>query len=63
MGPRGMRMEIGEGLTMRNVKVCTVHLVRMIKSRRLRWADHVARMEEDRRAFNILKGKQIFTKI
>ena len=29
----------------------------MIKSRRLRWAWHVARMEEDRSAFKILTGK------
>ena len=29
----------------------------MIKSRRLRWAGHVARMEEGRSDFNILKGK------
>ena len=29
-------------------------LVWVIKSRRLRWAGHVARMEEDRSAFKIL---------
>ena len=29
----------------------------MIKSRRLRWAGHVARMEEGRRVFKILTGK------
>ena len=29
----------------------------MIKSRRLRWARHVARMEEGRSAFKILTGK------
>ena len=29
----------------------------MIKSRRLRWAGHVARMEEVRSAFKILTGK------
>ena len=29
----------------------------MIKSRRLRWAGHVARMEKGRSAFNILTGK------
>ena len=29
----------------------------MIKSRRLRWAGHVARMEEGRSAFKILTGK------
>ena len=34
-------------------------MVRMIKSRRLRWASHVARMEECRSAFKILSGKPI----
>ena len=29
----------------------------MIKSRRLRWAGYVARMEEGRSAFKILTGK------
>ena len=29
----------------------------MIKSRRLRWAGHVARMEEGRSAFKIFTGK------
>ena len=29
----------------------------MIKSRRLRWEGHVARMEEGRSAFKILTGK------
>ena len=29
----------------------------MIKSRRMRWAGHVARMEEGRSAFKILTGK------
>ena len=29
----------------------------MIKSRRFRWAGHVARMEEGRSAFKILKGR------
>ena len=37
--------------------MCTVHLiVRMIKSRRLRWVGHVARMEDGWNAFNILTG-------
>ena len=31
----------------------------MFKSRRLRWAGHVARMEEGRFAFKILTGKPI----
>ena len=34
-------------------------IVRVIKFRRLRWAGHVARMEEDRSAFKILTGKPI----
>ena len=33
------------------------NIVRVIKSRRLRWAEHVARMEESRSAFKILTGK------
>ena len=33
------------------------NIVRVIKSRRLRWAGHVARMEEGRSSFEILTGK------
>ena len=33
------------------------NIVRVIKSRRLRWAGHVARVEEGRSAFKILTGK------
>ena len=33
------------------------NIVRVIKSIRLRWAEHVARMEEGRSAFKILTGK------
>ena len=33
------------------------NIVRVIKSRRLRWAGHVARMEEGRNAFKILTGE------
>ena len=57
MGPRGMRMGSGEGSTMRNIIVCTVlRIYSVIKSRRLRWAGYVARMEEGRSAFKILTG-------
>ena len=57
MVPRGIRMMNGEGSTVRNVIVCTVHLiVRLIKSRKLRWAGNVARMEKGRSPFKILKG-------
>ena len=33
------------------------NIVRVIKSRRLRWAGHIARMEEGRSAFKILTRK------
>ena len=33
------------------------NIVRVIKSRRLRWAGHVARMEESRSAFKMLTGR------
>ena len=45
---------------MRNLKMYIVHLIyllKMINFRSLRLAGHVARMEEDRRAFKILASK------
>ena len=33
------------------------YIVRVIKSRRFRWAGYVARMEEGRSAFKMLTGK------
>ena len=49
-------MGSGNGSTMRNFIACNVRLiiVGVIKSRRLRWAGHVARVEEGRSAFKIL---------
>ena len=47
-------MASGESTTMRNFIVCTV-----IKSNRLRWAGHVARMEKDKGAFKILTSTPI----
>ena len=35
---------------------CSPNIIRVIKSRRLRWAGHVARMEVGRSAFKILTG-------
>ena len=35
----------------------SLNIVRVIKSKRLRWACHIARMEEGRSAFKILTGK------
>ena len=58
MGPRGMRMEWRR---LHNEELHSLyrspHIVKVIKSRRLRWAGHVARMEEGRRSFKILTGK------
>ena len=50
-------MRNGEGFTMMKFIVCSPIIVRVIKSTRLRWAGHVARMEEGRSAFKILTGK------
>ena len=33
------------------------NIVRVIKSRRIRWAGHVARMGEEKRAYRVLLGK------
>jgi hypothetical protein len=33
------------------------HIVRQIKSRRMRWAGHVARMGEERKVYKVLVGK------
>ena len=35
----------------------SLNIVRMIKSRRRRWAGHVARMGEERRVYRVLVGK------
>ena len=34
-----------------------VNIVRVIKSRRMRWAGHVARMREGRKVYRVLVGK------
>jgi hypothetical protein len=36
---------------------CLPSIIRIIKSRRMRWAGHVARMGEKRNAYRILVGK------
>ena len=43
-----------EGL---NDMYCSPNIVRVIKSRIMRWAGHVARMEEKRGAYRVLVGK------
>ena len=58
-GPK--RDENGEWRRSHNEKLHSLYrspnIVRVIKSRRLRWAGHVPRMEEGRSAFKILTGK------
>ena len=59
-GPK--RDENGEWRRLQNVELHSLcrspNIVRVIKSRRLRWAGHVARMEESRSAFKILVNLQ-----
>ena len=56
--PKGMRIGSGEG---HNEELHSLYrspnIVRVIKSRRLRLAGHVARMEEGRSAFTSSTGK------
>jgi hypothetical protein len=40
-----------------NYLYCSPNIVRVIKSRRMRWAGHVARMGEGRGVYRILVGK------
>ena len=40
-----------------NDRYCSPNIVRVIKSRRMRWAGHVARMEEGRGVHKVLVGK------
>ena len=60
-GPK--RDENGEWRRHHNEKLHSLYrspnIVRVIKSRRLRWAGHVARKEESRSAFRILAGKPL----
>ena len=52
-----MRMGSGERSAIMNSFYRSPNIVRVIKSRRLRWEGHVARMENGMRAFKILTGK------
>ena len=36
---------------------CSPHILRVIKSRRMRWAGHVARMGEERGVYRVLVRK------
>jgi hypothetical protein len=57
---RPKRDDNGEWRRLHNDKLHSLYrssnIVNLIKSRRLRWASHIARMEEGRRTFKILTG-------
>ena len=40
-----------------NVLYCSPNILRVIKSRRMRWARHVARMGEERGVYRVLVGE------
>jgi hypothetical protein len=42
---------------MRKFIICTHPQISLDKSRRMRWAGHVARMGEDRKVYKVLVGK------
>jgi hypothetical protein len=51
--------EAGENCINESPIICTVHqiIIRVVKSKRMRWAGHVARMGDLRSAYNILFEK------
>jgi len=53
--------EMGEWRRLHNEELndlyCSPNILRVIKSRRMRWAGHVARMGEDRGVYRVLVGK------
>jgi hypothetical protein len=58
-GPK--REEVAGGWRLHNEKFhnfyTSTNIIRVIKPRRLRWAGHVARLEDMRKAYNISVGK------
>jgi hypothetical protein len=51
----------GEWIKLHNEELsclyCSPNIIRVTKSRRIRWAGHVARMRERRGVYNVLVGK------
>jgi hypothetical protein len=50
-------MENGGSCTMRSLIICTHPQISLGKSRRMRWAGHVARMGEERKVYKVFLGK------
>jgi hypothetical protein len=44
---------------MRNFIICTHPQISLGKSRQMRWAEHVARMGEERKVYKVLVGKPV----
>jgi hypothetical protein len=40
-----------------HILYCSPNIIRQIKSRRMRWAGHVARMGEEKNVYRVLVGK------
>jgi hypothetical protein len=59
-GPKGVEVT-GEWRKLHNEEFHELYsspsIIRIIKSRRIRWADHVARMGKKRNAYRLLLGK------
>jgi hypothetical protein len=53
---KGRKMDHGENCKVMNFITCILHqiLLRVIKSRRMRWAEHVAHMGEGRGVYRVL---------
>jgi hypothetical protein len=52
-----MQQRSGEDYTTRSFKICTPNIIGVIKSRRMRWAGHVARMGHRRGVYRVLVRK------
>ena len=59
-GPKGVEVT-GEWRKLHNEKLnvlySSLNIVRVVKSRRMRWAEHVARMGEGRGVYRVLVGR------
>ena len=59
MGLREMKLHENEEsyIMLLHALYYSPNIIRNLKSRRLRWAGHVARMEQSRNAYKVLVGK------
>jgi hypothetical protein len=50
------KQQAGENYKMRSFIICTMSIIRMLKSRNMRWVEHIELMRGKRNAYNILEG-------